>query len=227
MEYLFASRDEASQAAARFIADQLREQLASADETALVVSGGSSPVRCFDALSGTALPWGRVRVLLSDERWVSPDSADSNERLLREHLLVGAAGEASLLPIFDDGSDPASRCEDLQFVFADVPRPRACALLGMGADGHFASLFPDAPNLARGLDPEGRSAFIPVATAASPHPRISMTLPALLDSKAVLLLMFGKEKRAVYEAAMAEDSTLPVAHLLRQSQTPVHVFWAE
>ena len=166
-------------------------------------------------------------MLLSDERWVSPDSEDSNERLLREHLLAGAASVARLLPIFDAGSDPAARCEDLEFEFASVPRPRACALLGMGADGHFASLFPDAPDLARGLDPKGRRAFMPVATAASPHPRISMTLPALLDSKAVLLLMFGADKKAVYEAAQAGDSTLPVAHLFRQQQTPVHVFWAE
>jgi len=227
VEYFFATRDEASQAAARFIVEQLRDELAASNEAAFVVSGGSSPVKCFEALSKAALPWRRVHVLLSDERWVPPGDSDSNERLVRDHLLVDAAAEARLLPVYAEQATPMSRCVDLDIEIADVPRPRACALLGMGTDGHFASLFPDATDLDRGLDPKGRRSFMPVTTAASPHPRISMTLPALLDSKAVLLLIFGAEKRAVYEAARADDSSLPVAHLLRQRQSPVHVFWAE
>lgn len=226
VEYFFANRDEASRSAAEFIAGRLRERLASADSAALVVSGGTSPVGCFDRLSRSSLRWAQVQVLLSDERWLPPDDDESNEKLVRTHLLKDNAADGRLLPVFAPGTTPAGRCADLDVLVRDVPRPFACTLLGMGSDGHFASLFPDAANLAAGLDAGNTQVYIPVTTAASPHPRISMTLAALSESDAILLLIFGAEKRDVYEAAAAGTSTVPAAALLRQEHAPVHVFWA-
>lgn len=227
MEYFFAAREEASRAAAEFIAERLRECLARSGSASLVVSGGTSPVRCFDWLSRAALRWSAVQVLLSDERWLPPDSADSNENLVRGHLLQGNAATARLLPVYARGVTPAARCVELEAELKDVSRPFACTLLGMGKDGHFASLFPDATNLDAGLDPATMNAYLPVATAASPHPRVSMTLAALTDSDAIILLMFGAEKREVYEAAVTGSAAVPASALLGQQRTPVHVFWAE
>lgn len=227
MEYFFADREEASRAAAEFIAERLRERLAAAEQASLVVSGGTSPVRCFHWLSRTRLRWPRVQVLLSDERWVPPDSVDSNENLVRSRLLLGEAADARLLSVYAPDLTPTARCDELEAELADVTRPFSCTLLGMGGDGHFASLFPDATNLGAGLDPGNARAYIPVATTASPHPRVSMTLSAISDSSAILLLIFGAEKREVYEAAVAGTSTVPAAALLRQQRTPVQVFWAE
>lgn len=226
VEYFFANREEASRRAANFITDRLRDRLADANAASLVVSGGSTPVRCFEHLSLAPLRWAKVYVMMSDERWVPPDESDSNEGLVRRHLLQHEAGAASLLPIFDGSDTPVERCLSLEAQFEQVPRPFACTLLGMGSDGHFASLFPDAPNLAAALEVSNAAAFVPIATAASPHPRISMTLRALLDSNAIVLLIFGAEKREVYEAAASGDATLPIAALLQQRAVPVHVFWA-
>ncbi len=227
MEYIFANREEASRSAANFIAARLRDRLGSAEVASLVVSGGSTPVRCFEHLSTTPLRWDDVQVLMSDERWVPPDDKASNEGLVRRHLLRHEAGVASLLPIFNGNDTPVERCLSLEDQFEQVQRPFACTLLGMGSDGHFASLFPDTPDLAIALDAASEVAFMPIVTAASSHPRISMTLRALLDSNAIVLLIFGAEKRDVYGAAASGDVSLPIAAILQQRAVPVHVFWAE
>ena len=96
----------------------------------------------------------------------------------------------------------------------------------MGTDGHFASLFPDAENLAEGLDLESRTLCLPVKTAASPHARISLTLAALSRSDEIVLLFFGDEKRVIYDKAKAGNARYPVTRLLRQKRAPVYVYWA-
>lgn len=220
----FASREAASSAAATHIAGLCREELSRRHEAAIVVSGGTTPGRCFELLSVEQLDWARVHVLLSDERWVSPADKDSNERLVRDTLLTGEASDAKLLSVFSESSDVATHCDALQ---ASYPHdPFACALLGMGADGHFASLFPGSDALAAGLALDNERLYIPVSTAASPHPRVSMTLAALLRSREVLLLFFGDEKRAVYDRASSGDASLPVSRLLEQQSTPVTLYWA-
>jgi 6-phosphogluconolactonase len=226
-EHEYPTRDDASAGAATFIGARLRERLESAGTAGLVVSGGSTPVRCFEYLSTAPLDWTRVRVAMSDERWTPPGSKDSNETLVRTYLMQNAAAAATLLPVYAEGTTPAERATVLGACTDELPRPFACTLLGMGGDGHFASLFPDAANLSTGLDASGGDAFIPVFTSASAHPRISMTLPALLDSEAIVLLFFGAEKRAVFESALTVDPPLPITALLLQRQVPVQVFWAE
>lgn len=223
-EYL--TRNDASEGAARYIVGRLEERLAAADTAGLVVSGGSTPVRCFEYLSTAPLDWDRVRIAMSDERWIPPGNQDSNESLVRTHLMQNAAAAATLLPVYAEGTTPAERATSLGAGIDELPRPFACTLLGMGSDGHFASLFPDAANLAVGLDAAAAESFIPVVTASSPHPRISMTLGTLLDSEVIVLLFFGAEKRGVYESALCADPPLPVTAVLEQQQVPVQVFWA-
>ncbi len=223
-EHRFESRDEASTAAASRIAELLKYRLKHQDHASFVISGGSSPLECFRALSETPLDWDRVDILLSDERWVPPDHADSNEKLAREALLVDKASEAQLQPVYAAGVSAEQRCDDLQDPLPMLPF--SCALIGMGTDGHFASLFPDADNLESGLDVESARLYIPVATAASPHPRVSMTLAGISRSDEIVLLFFGEEKLAIYEQARADANGFPVSKLLRQKRAPVRVFWA-
>jgi len=223
-EHRFESRDEASTAAASRIVELLKYRLKHQDQASFVISGGSSPLECFRALSEMPLDWDRVDILLSDERWVPPDHDDSNEKLAREALLVDKASEAQLQPVYAAGVSAEQRCDDLQDPLPVLPF--SCALIGMGSDGHFASLFPDADNLDAGLDVESGSLYIPVATAASPHPRVSMTLAAISRSDEIVLLFFGEEKLAIYEQARADANGFPVSKLLRQKRAPVRVFWA-
>ena len=226
MECFFDSQEEASLAAAARIRDALSRRLEYQSEASLVVSGGSTPARCFAALADTELDWANVHVLLSDERWVSPDDDASNERLVRSTLLQRHAAAARLMPMFDGGAQPAARREDLEAEIRTLPFPFACTLLGMGEDGHFASLFPDAGALQHGLDPESSDLCVVVETAASPYVRLSLTLAALSRSDEIVLLMFGEAKREVYERAKTLKNSLPVAHLLKQKRAPVHVYWA-
>ena len=223
-ENTFETRLEASEAAAERIAELLAHRLDNQNKASIVVSGGTTPGPCLSALSKTALDWPRVQVVLSDERWVPADHADSNEKLVRETLLVDEASAANLLPVFDDDVSPEQRCDALQDPLPVLPF--ACSLIGMGTDGHFASLFPDAEQLEHGLDVESGRLYIPVTTAASPHPRISMTLAGISRSDEIVLLFFGEEKLAVYRHALESSNGFPVSRLLRQKRAPVSVFWA-
>ncbi len=226
MEHFFETREEASVAAAAAIAERLAARLEAQPAASLVVSGGTTPDRCFDVLAEKPLDWRRTHIVLSDERWVPPDDEASNERLVRDALLKGSALPATLLPVFSMTTGIEARCDEIDQQIRVGPFPFACVLLGMGEDGHFASLFPDAKNLEQGLDVDGEQLCMPVTTDASPHPRVSLTLAALARSDAIVLLMFGDAKREVYEKAKGKGSKLPVAHLLKQKKAPVHVYWA-
>ncbi len=223
-EHRFDTRAEASAAAAERIAELLENRLQHQARASFVISGGTSPLDCLAALAGTPLDWDRVEVLLSDERWVPPDHADSNENMARASLLVNEASEATLQSVYAEGVSPEERCDELQDPLPVLPF--SCSLIGMGSDGHFASLFPDADNLEFGLDVESARLYIPVTTAASPHPRVSMTLAGISRSDEVVLLFFGEDKLAVYEKARADSNGFPVSRLLRQKRAPVRVFWA-
>jgi 6-phosphogluconolactonase len=225
-EYFLTSRAAAAAATAERLQQALESALATGDKAALVLSGGSSPLATFAALSQKPLPWNRVTITLSDERWVAATEQDSNERMLRETLLTNRAAVARLLPLYRAGTDVDAAPPQLQQEFSALPRPVAATLLGMGEDGHFASLFPDFAGLQSALSSSSETSFVAVRTAASPHPRISMTLSALLQSREIILLIFGANKRRVYENARAANSTLPVAALLAQARVPLRVIWA-
>lgn len=191
------------------MADVLGATLQCRARAGLVVSGGSTPVTCFEALSRADVAWERVEVTLTDERCVPVDHADSNERQVRERLLIHQAAGATFVPLQAAALDA-------------MPKPFACALIGMGDDGHFASLFPDAANLAAGLDLNETAPCLPVVTGASPHRRMSMTLSLLVRSELIVVLAFGEGKRRVLEA----PGGCPVGRLLAQQRAPVRVIWA-
>lgn len=223
-EHKFETRDAASAAAAARIAGLVKMQLDRDQQATFVVGGGTTPGRCFEYLSGYELGWTDVRVVLTDERWVPGDHKDSNERMVRETLLQGKASAGSVLPLYQGDLSVDERCDSLQ---TELKGARfAVAMAGMGADGHFASLFPDADNIKAGLNTQNRLFFMPVRSSTSPHPRISMTLAALLRSDEILLLFFGEEKRLVYEKAIAGDTNFPIAALLGQQEVPVSLYWA-
>lgn len=226
-ETYFGSREAASTAAAEFLAACLKRRLDEQRRASLIITGGSSPAQCYEHLSTLALDWDRVDLVLSDERWVPADHADSNERQAREKLVVNAAASANLVPMFDADEEIEARAEQLNTELKHLPVPYSAALLGMGEDGHFASLFPDTEGLDEALDTDNPAFCLPVRTAASPHPRLSLTLSAISRSDAIVLLIFGESKKAVIEAAKSGDERFPVTTLLRQKHAPVYVYWAE
>jgi len=223
-EHYFETRVEASTAAAKRMAELVAKRLDNNGDASIVVSGGTSPQQCMAALAQAPLDWPRVQVLLSDERWVPADHEDSNEKLVRETLLVGPAAAAQFLPVYAAGVSPEERCDELQDPLPVLPF--SCSLIGIGTDGHFASLFPDAEQLKSGLDVESGRLYMPITTAASPHSRISMTLAAISRSDEIALLFFGDEKLDVYKQAKDSTNGYPLSRLLRQKRAPVRLFWA-
>lgn len=222
----FDTPAEAAVAAGKRIVNALHRRLETHDSATLVVSGGTTPAPVYDYMAHKELDWHRIHVLLSDERWVPADHADSNEKMLRDALEKSRASYAQITSYFDADSSPEDRCAELEKELGELPLPFTSVLLGMGDDGHFASLFPDDVNLQTAIDLQSSRGFVPVDTGSSPHRRVSMTLAALLRCDEILLLVSGAGKRAILEQAADPGSELPIAHLLRQLRVPVDVFWA-
>ncbi len=222
----FDTREAASAAAAKRLVVTLNKRLEAQGNASLVVSGGTSPVQCFAELAATDIAWSDVNIVMSDERWLPADHDDSNEKLVRTHLLQGHALGAGLQSMYRDGLTLEQSCAAVDRELRNQYLPFAGALLGMGNDGHFASLFPDAENLDDGLNPDFATLCIPVSTSASPYPRVSLTLSALSRSDEIVLLIFGDEKWQVLQDALSSADAYPVSRLLKQKRAPVQVCWA-
>lgn len=188
----------------------------------LIGTGGRSPHGTYDRLAHASLDWSRVTVSLSDDRFVPPDDPASNEKLVRERLLVGRAAGARFQPLRYDAATPQA-CADLAEPHLAALAPYDMLLLGMGEDGHIASLIPGDPGLDSGLDPAGRRfvAAVPAGLGSPPVARITLTLKALLTARQILLLIAGETKHRV----VSRERGLPVHALLEQAKGRVRVLW--
>ncbi len=194
----------------------------------LVVSGGTTPVALFDTLSGADLAWDRISVTLTDERWVDPDDPDSNEHLVRTHLLKNKAAAAEFIglktPDLTAGAGEKTCVQRIRQILL----PFDVLILGMGGDGHTASLFPRAAALPLALDLARDSLCMAVAPPEAPHDRMTLTLPAILNSRQIFVHIVGEKKRRVYETAIAEESPeeMPIRAILGQKRVPVTIWWS-
>jgi len=212
------------------IARRLTQAVNARGVASLVVPGGSTPGRLFDALAGQDAPWDKVQVTGTDERWLPHGHPDTHETLVRTRLLKGRAANATYVPLKTASPTPAGAEPAVEAVLSRMPRPFDVTLIGMGDDGHIASLFPHASGLDGALDPQSPLlvASFHVPTAAGSPDRISLSLSALLDSRFLGVLIAGASKLATLERAEAGDDAdeMPVRALLRQDRTPVTVFWS-
>ena len=210
------------------IAASLSAAIAQRGLASLVVSGGNSPIKLFQALSTRPLDWGRVCVALADERWVDPTAAGSNEKLVRDNLLRDAAAAARFAGLKNAAPSPDLGAVPAWETFARVPRPFDVTVLGMGDDGHTASLFPRSPNLPNALDTSAAAGCVGMRAPTEPHARLSLNLAALLGSRLIYILLLGDAKLKTFTAAsgLGPVEEMPVRAVLRQDRTPVEVVWA-
>ncbi|HEX5305418.1 MAG TPA: 6-phosphogluconolactonase, partial [Dyella sp.] len=186
-----------AEALAERVAARLREAIADRGRALLAVSGGSTPTHFFERLSRAPLDWSRVQITLVDERWVPESSERSNARLVKSLLLQHAAAAASFVPLYQDAATPEDGLAALNAQLDALAFPFDVAVLGMGDDGHTASFFPGGDRLADALDPAGRARVLPMRATGAGEPRITFTLPVLLDARALFLHVEGEAKRRV------------------------------
>lgn len=224
----FDSAAAASSALAGEVSSVLQSGLARRESGSIAVAGGRTPVPLFRALSAATLPWERVGITLTDERWVAEDNPGSNAGLVRRELLANAAASACFVPLFDGSPSASGATASVWQGLQQLARPFDAVILGMGEDGHFASLFPGNEGLPAALDADAVPGCVAMQAPVEPHERISLNLPALLQTRRLFLLISGARKRELVFAAAqgGQPSRWPVAALLARRQTATEVYWA-
>lgn len=227
---VYKDREQAAAGLAARVAEELRAALARKDRALLAVPGGSTPAGFLQALSRCDLDWSRVDVLPTDERWVPEDHPRSNAALLDRTLLIDEAGAARRLPLYADAADQEAGIARVERALIETlgpaPRPDVC-VLGMGEDGHVASLFPGGDRLNEALDPDGRRLVLAMRAPGAAEPRVTLTLPLLAGAGSLHLLIFGDAKRSVLaRAAEARPAEMPVRAVAEAASRPPSFHWA-
>lgn len=208
----FATRAALASALAASVRDALQARLSRDGKASLAVSGGTTPALFFDHLAREKLDWAQVTITLVDDRCVPESSDRSNARLVKEHLLQHQAAASRFVPLVA-GQDQAIA----------ALLPFASVVLGMGLDGHTASLFPGGDNLAAAL--AGPHLIETMRAPGAPEPRVTLTVPALLQTDFLALHIEGAAKR---EGLAAAESAGPIAQMPIRAilaHQPRAVFW--
>ena len=217
----YADREMLAMNVANVLAGELKKCLLAHDHASLAVPGGTTPGPIFDMLASTALDWGRVHVLLTDERWVPEDHEMSNTALVRGRLLTDHAAAATFVPYWRAGlsveEGAAAAAETLA-----PEMPISLLVLGMGADMHTASLFPGAAGLAAAMA-EDAPLLCPVRVPGQDVARVTLPAHALRGAMSTHVVIFGDDKRAAVERAEAlGPEEAPVSSVLYDAT----VHWA-
>ncbi len=232
-QFLFDSREELFSSLAQACQRHLDKALTESGQASFLVSGGSTPAPLYQTLSQSGLDWQNIHVALVDERWVDPEHDASNEALIKRTLLTGQAANAPFTPMKTSAATALEGQPETERRYRQLPQPFTVSILGMGNDGHTASLFPHAKGLEQALSPDYDQLTVAImaqqseVTGANTE-RLSLSLHGLQQSKRLILLLTGEEKLAVFRQALqagpVED--MPVRAILQQTRVPVELYWA-
>lgn len=220
------SRDDIEKELSLTIASALESKIRESGEASLLVSGGSTPVNLFKELSKFKINWDKVTISLVDERWVMKGHHDSNEHLVREHLIQNEAKNARFIPLLIDEADQEKNITAVRKLTESMVMPFTVVVLGMGTDGHTASLFPKSPQLEVGMNLETQEKIILTEPQTAPYSRISFTRSALLDTEYLFLHCYGAEKREILKQAKEDKMKYPISGFIHQDKVKLDVFWA-
>jgi len=207
----------------------LQSNIAKHGRATLFVSGGRSPAELYKALSQQALDWSKVTIALVDERWVDETNEFSNAAFIRQCLLQGPAAAATFVGMKNAASSAMEGAALCNENYANINGPWSLSLIGMGPDGHFASLFPRAEGLSEALHEQLAPLCSAIqakesAVTGSITERMSLSLAGILKSEKQILMISGAAKLAVYQRALSSDDSmaLPVRALLQHDSLDVY-----
>jgi 6-phosphogluconolactonase len=230
----FANNDELSDQLCHDIAHQLHSKIASEGLASLVVSGGSTPELMFTKLSQQPLDWSKVVVTLADERWLPAAHADANASLVEQSLLQSQAARAKFVPLTEPAESPFGAEADVnQRLTTLLAWPLSTVVLGMGNDGHTASLFPDAATLSNALSGFNSAGEKSLCCALNPptadYQRMTLTAPTLLNCRNLILYIRGRQKLKVLEKAiqLGAIEALPIRAFLHQDCVTMQIYYSE
>lgn len=221
-----ASAEELDVALARFVATRLSEALIAWGEASLVVSGGRTPTGFFQQLAQQPLDWSGISITLADERWVDESDEQSNARLVRQHLLQGPAAAARFIPLYHPAATPQDSADAACTALDTLDDAFDVVVLGMGDDGHTASLFPGSPQLDAALHDTGKPCLA-VEASKPPRDRLTLTAARLRHAHHIVLHVTGQTKWQVLGTALASGpmTEYPVRALIQHEHPSRHVFW--
>lgn len=224
----FESRQLLDQALAEKVSDILIAAITLKGKASIAVSGGSTPQGFFKALSKKDIDWKKVTITLADERWVNINSDDSNTRLVHENLLQNKASAAKFFHLKQDKKLYDEALADLNLAANKTLLPLDVLILGMGEDGHTASLFPCSEQIEQGLDVNNGDALMMVQPTTAPHQRITFSFAALSKSKNTILHICGESKKIVLDKALSGDDKfdMPIRAFLQAPSITTQVYWA-
>ena len=209
------------------IAETLRHTLKQKCNASLVVSGGRTPVALFHYLRLQTLDWERVTITLADERCVPIESSESNARMVLNELVKYEAATARFVHIYHHHLSPEQNVIKVNQTLCEFNDPYDIVLLGMGDDGHTASIFPEASNLNELLDENSLFDCLHTDPTSVTQGRISQTRKSLLSTKYLYLHFTGQEKLNVFLKAVASSECgYPISHFIHQHKVPLDVYYS-
>lgn len=224
----FPTRTAFAHALAEQVADDIRADITRRDIATLVVSGGTTPGDFFKALHTMELPWAKIHVSLADDRWLPTSHPDSSEKLVRETLLHP---ESPFIGLVNAAPTPVAGEAETNEKLKALPRPFTVTVLGMGEDGHCASLFPNNAALKHAFDPAFPLLCTAVNDAPKPPPeRFTMTYTQLIKTGRVIIHLLGQSKIDALLNDVMQDGPIedmPVRSFLRQLDVPVDIYYAD
>lgn len=225
----FNSREQLDEALAENVSQILQSAITLTGKASIAVSGGSTPKGFFKKLSNKNIDWKKVTVTLADERWVDINAKDSNTRLVNENLLQNNASVAKFFHLKKGDVLSKETLADLNFAAENDLLPLDVLILGMGEDGHTASLFPCSAQIENGLKSDNKTSLMKVEPTTAPHQRITFSFAALKQSKNTFLHLCGLNKKQVLNKALdAKDIfEMPIRAFLQDKSIDTQVFWAE
>ena len=223
---IFKSKLKLEQSLADELSSILEKEIQQHGAAKLLVSGGSTPIDLYSLLSKKDIKWSAVTIGLVDERFVSTDSKDSNEALIRKTLLQNNAKMANFVGMAYDSSDYEQNLDLAIAHNKDFNNSISCSILGMGSDGHTASLFPNKNTVYTDSSIYGNKTIMNTSATSEPINRISFTKDALLKSKHLFLYFNGENKLNVFQDAKEnnEESLHPISAFINQEETLLNVF---